>query len=142
MNKKSDGLTLVELIIVLAVIAVIGAILIPNFINVTDKARLKSDTQSARVLQNAIDLYNAEQTAKLNTASGMASVISELDRLGYISEKNAVLQTDGAVWAYSAARGHVVVDISGCTGDNEHIRSKVFSQLNDAERAFVIGNAP
>lgn len=136
--RRKQGITLIELIIVLAVIAIIGAILIPNFLNTTDKARLKSDIQSARVIQNALELYNAEQSSYMS-ASDIDGVIAELSAMGYIDEAQAVIQTDGAVWLLTD--GKVLVDITGCGEMGSNVRTKVYGQLSDQERLYVRGGA-
>ena len=59
MKKTNKGFTLVELIIVIAVIGVLAAILIPTFANVIDKANRKSAFSDAK---NALQIYLAENT--------------------------------------------------------------------------------
>ena len=57
MRKHKKGFTIVELVIVIAVIGILSAILIPTFINVTDnanKAALQSD------LSTSYSMYAAE----------------------------------------------------------------------------------
>ena len=63
MKKTNKGFTLVELIIVIAVIGVLAAILIPTFANVIDKANRKSAFSDAK---NALQLYLAERTTGEN----------------------------------------------------------------------------
>jgi prepilin-type N-terminal cleavage/methylation domain-containing protein len=138
MNKKSrttGGVTLIELIIVLAVIAIIAGILIPNFLTTTDKARLKSDVQSARVIGNALALYNAEQS-KAMAPSDIPGIITELDAKGYLVKENAAIQTEGAAWFFMAATGEVGVDISACS---DAIRRNTFHQLNEQEQRLIRG---
>jgi prepilin-type N-terminal cleavage/methylation domain-containing protein len=136
-NKPlNTGLTLIELIIVLAVIAIIGAILIPNFLTQTDKARLKSDIHSARVIQNALELYNAEQSRPL-AAGDMEAILKELGEKGYINNVQAAIQTEGAKWELDQERG-VIVNITG-SGDN--IRGRAYQQLSEQEQPYVKGAA-
>ena len=59
MKRTNKGFTLVELIIVIAVIGVLAAILIPVFSNVVKKANLKSAFADAR---NAVSNYVADHT--------------------------------------------------------------------------------
>jgi len=109
--KGTKGFTLMELIIVMALLAIIAAILIPLFLNTTDRARLRSDIQSARVIQNAIDLYRLERGRPVQGAD-VRAMLNNLEDAGYINARNAVVQTEGAVWAIDNVRG-VVVDITG-----------------------------
>ncbi len=108
LNKK--GLTLLELIIVLAIIAILSAIIVPSFANTTDKARLKGDVQSAKVLQNAFELYDTEQSEPI-TKSDLASAVEQLNEKGYLSKKEYKLQTHNAKWVYSDTDKLVKVDI-------------------------------
>ena len=57
MKRTKHGFTLVELIIVIAVIGVLAAILIPTFANVIDKANAKSALSDAR---NTVTQYVTE----------------------------------------------------------------------------------
>ena len=58
-NSNKKGFTLVELIIVIAVIGVLAAILIPVFANVIEKANKKSAYSDAK---NALEIYIADST--------------------------------------------------------------------------------
>jgi len=132
--KNSSGFTLIELIIVLAIVAIIGAILIPNFLNTTDRARLRSDIQTARVLQNALELHNIEQAVPI-TSGDIETIIRTLDERGYIDQRRVAVQTPGAAFTLSTG-GNIVLNIAG-GGDN--VRSTLYPQLSDQERRYVMG---
>ena len=133
MITKSSGFTLIELIIVLAIVAIIGAILIPNFINTSERARLRSDVQSARILQNALDLYNVEQSVPM-TETSINRIIERLDYLGYVDEKRVTTQTDNANFAFQ--NGRIVLDISGNSKAQE-----LRSMLSEQELRYVAGGS-
>ncbi|PPK49091.1 prepilin-type N-terminal cleavage/methylation domain-containing protein [Clostridium algidicarnis] len=50
-RKKKKGFTLIELIIVLAIVAIIAAIAIPNFTKVRTESKSKADIQSAETIR-------------------------------------------------------------------------------------------
>jgi len=134
MNKIKSGFTLMELTIVLAVLAIIAAILVPLFLRTTDRARLRSDIQSARVIQNAMDLYRVEQG--LPVAGGtivVDDVLNALQQAGYLNPRNSRTQTEGAVWVISLSEG-VRVDI---TSSDESVRA-AYQNLSAEEQALVI----
>ena len=136
MNADSSGFTLIELIIVLAIVAIIGAILIPNFLTTTDRARLRSDIQSARVLQNALDLHNIEQPVPITSGTSMYAVISTLDQRGYVDTRRVAVQTDGAAFVLDSA-GNITLSLANVT--NTNVRSTLYSQLSEQERRYVTG---
>ena len=132
MHKAKKGFTLLELLIALAILAIIAAILIPNFFATTDRARLRSDIQSARVIQNAIELYRAERG---NAPQGdMTAVRIRLIETGFLRERDADPQTEGAVWAYDNDIG-VMVNIQA-SPDSIH---GIYAALPVSERQFVAG---
>ena len=51
-NKK--GFTIVELVIVIAVVAILAAVLVPTFVSVVKKANESKDTQLVRNLNTAL----------------------------------------------------------------------------------------
>ena len=134
-TRDERGLTLMELIIVLAVIAIIGAILAPNFLSATDRAKLKSDINSAKVIQTAIETYNAEQTTPIAATTAIADIVKSLQDNGYLSAADtAKTQTDGAVWVYGAD-GIVKLNIKDC---GLNVTGDVYTSLTAKEKLFVI----
>ena len=128
---KQRGFTLIELTIVLAILAIIAAILIPTFLNTTDRARLRGDIQSARVIQNAMELYRVERGQAV-AGTTMAVRIQNLANAGYIDARNIRTQTQGAEWVYRANHG-VVVDINA-SPDGTH---RAYANLSQDEQQFV-----
>ena len=58
-NKK--GFTIVELVIVIAVIAILAAVLIPTFAGIIKKANLSADQQAVRQLNEAIAIVSVDK---------------------------------------------------------------------------------
>jgi type II secretory pathway pseudopilin PulG len=131
--RNESGITLMELTIVLAILAIIAAILIPAFLNTTDRARLRSDIQSARVIHNAMELYRAERGRAVSGAN-MEAILNTLRTAGYLEARHTDIQTTDARWETHAQLG-VVVDISA-SADGIH---RAYGNLPEEERAYVTG---
>jgi len=130
-TKSTKGFTLMELIIVMALLAIIAAILIPMFLNTTDRARLRSDIQSARVVQNARELYRVER-GRAVAGLDAATIMDNLADAGYLDLRNANVQTENAVWREDNVRG-ILVDISNSPPSVREI----YDNLSAAERQMV-----
>lgn len=56
---KNKGFTLIELMIVIAIIGILSAVAIPNFINARDKGRITAAISALRIIQTGLELYMA-----------------------------------------------------------------------------------
>lgn len=68
-EKKKKGFTLIELIIVLAVMAIIAAVAIPNFVGIKNSAAVKADEQSGETIKRAVQVLITDNTITLPTDS-------------------------------------------------------------------------
>ena len=134
--KSKKGLTLMELTIVLAILAIIALVLIPLFLLTTDRARLRGDIQSARVIQNAIDLYRIERRQSVAGAPNVNTMVGNLASAGYINPRNVSIQTEDAVWVIRD--GFIMVDISASPGEVH----RAYATLPEDEQEYVHGIDP
>ena len=63
--KNRKGFTLIELMIVIAIIGILAAMAIPNFKKARASARQKACYSNIRVLQGAVEMYNMDNSAML-----------------------------------------------------------------------------
>ena len=84
MNKKRKAFTIVELVIVIAVIGILSAILIPTFINLTAKANLASDETLVRNLNTSLSLEELASRDKKNIT--YYDAINDLKYYGYTQD--------------------------------------------------------
>ncbi len=60
-KKKKSGFTLIEVIVVIAIIAILGAILVPNVLGYRQKAEKSNIQNSAKTIVSSIEAYNADK---------------------------------------------------------------------------------
>ena len=88
-NKRRGGFTLVEIMIVVAIIALLAAIAVPGFLRARKRAQASRVLNDLRLIDSAVDQYAIET----NKQSGTTVAVS--DWTNYL-KKNTTLWTTGA----------------------------------------------
>jgi len=88
MNKRRGGFTLVEIMIVVAIIALLAAIAVPGFLRARKRSQASRILNDLRLIDSAVDQYAIET----NKASG--NVVAVADWTNYM-KKNSVIWTTG-----------------------------------------------
>lgn len=101
-RKLKRAFTVVELVIVIAVVAILAAVLIPTFANLIDKAKESSDMQTVKNLNT---LLITEETGSGEKPDSMAEVLAIAEAGGYKVE-NLTPTSDGnyIVWEKGSNR--------------------------------------
>src|SRR3982751_3860406 len=68
------GLTLVEMIVVLAIIALVAALIVPNIIGRPDQARVTVAQTDLRSISAALKMYRLDNGDYPSTAQGLAAL--------------------------------------------------------------------
>lgn len=118
-TKDQQGFSLLELILVITVMAIIGAVIVPQFGTIATKARLTADITSLKTIQQQLDIYHLD-TGKMPVGSTTHNIgINEgaiealcnhnyLDER-YLDENKFVLQTESAACKYDSTVEHYVL---------------------------------
>ena len=101
-NKRRGGFTLVEIMIVVAIIALLAAIAVPGFLRARKRAQASKILNDLRLIDSAVDQYAIET----NKTSGSTVAVS--DWTNYM-KKNTALWNTGAD-LFSATYGSQIVD--------------------------------
>src|SRR5437667_11146233 len=88
LNKRRGGFTLVEIMIVVAIIALLAAIAVPGFLRARKRSQASRIINDLRLIDSAVDQYAIETNKKSGDAVAIA------DWTNYL-KKNSLLYNNG-----------------------------------------------
>ena len=119
-NNKRRAFTIVELVIVIAVIAILAAVMIPTFGGIIKKANISADTQIAASMNTQLSIYKAEGKKIETEADLWAALSSDADFTTQLDPKSA---KHGYHYWYDAEKNEIKLlanaDVIGNAGDVE-----------------------
>ena len=120
LNKRRGGFTLVEIMIVVAIIALLAAIAVPNFLRARKRSQATRMLEDLRVIDSAIDQYAIET----NKAGG--ATVDWTDIQKYL-KKGSVLYNSGGTDLLTNAYSGGTFSVDGLP----KLSSTTFDKLSD-----------
>ncbi|HLG53204.1 MAG TPA: type II secretion system major pseudopilin GspG [Steroidobacteraceae bacterium] len=76
---RQSGFTLIEIMVVLVIIAILGALIGPQILGRVDEARVTAAEQDIRALGTALDLYRMDNFRYPTTDQGLEALVTKPD---------------------------------------------------------------
>ena len=70
------GFTLIEILVVVVIIGILGAVIVPNLLSRPDQARVTAAQTDLRSLGNALDMYRLDNFQYPSTDQGLQALVS------------------------------------------------------------------
>ncbi len=104
-RKNESGFTLIEMLIVLAIMAILIGLAVPVFKNVLDQSKVKADKSTAAMLETALEVYYTDEGAY--PAGDFNSMVGELHAKGYIKNTEINPQAKNGRFEYNSSQGKI-----------------------------------
>jgi general secretion pathway protein G len=77
MRIRQSGFTLIEIMVVVVILAVLGALVVPKILENVDKARVTRAQSDIRAIQTALDLYRLDNFKYPTTEQGLQALVKQ-----------------------------------------------------------------
>jgi general secretion pathway protein G len=77
LGNRQRGFTLIEIMVVVVILAVLGALVVPKILGNVDKARITRAQADIRAIQTALDLYRLDNFKYPTTEQGLAALVHQ-----------------------------------------------------------------
>ena len=95
LNKRRGGFTLVEIMIVVAIIALLAAIAVPGFLRARKRSQAAKVLNDLRLIDAAVDQYAIE------TNKGTGSVVAVTDWTNYLKSGTSLYNTGADLFGHA-----------------------------------------
>lgn len=118
MRRDEKGFTLVELIVVMAILAVLAGLAVPKFSQILERSKVKADVANRDMIQNALDIYQSDKGSYPSDAS-FTALMANTDFVGanaYLKAEVTASHPDGS-FSYTSGTGKVAYSNSDTDWD-------------------------
>lgn len=75
--RNQQGFTLIEILVVVVIVGILGAIIVPNLLGRPDQARITAAESDIRSLANSLDIYRLDNYIYPSTEQGLEALVSK-----------------------------------------------------------------
>ena len=77
MNKAMSGFTLIEILIVVVILGILGAVVVPNILSRPDTARVQAAQTDLRALSQTLEIYRLDNFQYPSSEQGLESLVDK-----------------------------------------------------------------
>ena len=77
MNRQQSGFTLIEIMVVVVILGILGALIVPNIMGRTGEARVTATQSDIRAIGSALNLYRLDNFNYPSTDQGLEALVNK-----------------------------------------------------------------
>lgn len=77
MKAQQQGFTLIEIMVVIVILGILGAMIVPNILGRTEETRITAAKGDIRAIGNALDLYRLDNFNYPSTDQGLEALVTK-----------------------------------------------------------------
>jgi general secretion pathway protein G len=74
-KTRASGFSLIEILVVVVIMGILGALIVPNLLGRPDQARITAAQSDLRALSNALDIYRLDNFNYPSTDQGLEALV-------------------------------------------------------------------
>ncbi|WP_295797643.1 type II secretion system major pseudopilin GspG [uncultured Microbulbifer sp.] len=75
--RKNGGFTLIEIMVVIVILGVLGAMVVPSILGKTGEARMKAAKSDLRTIETALDMYRMDNFVYPSSEQGLEALLTK-----------------------------------------------------------------
>lgn len=96
------GFTLMEIIVVIAILGALAALAIPRFTGVLANSQNNTDQANIRIVESAVELYRAEKGDLDPAVDTFDELVAKLNEAGYLKNSELKAVSKGKIFSYNS----------------------------------------
>ena len=110
-GRKRKGFMLIEMLLVVAVLGILAAVAVPNFIGMTDEAKAARIQADLSTIGSAVEIYYVKHG---NYPAAIADMVDAEGKEGFLRNEPKP-PVDGGVYSLNATTGEATYSFKGTT---------------------------